>query len=620
MNAPKYDLGADINKGFQRGDNFVPTTTIENPGVDLSSNAYLKNAWAGAASTAATLATGLGKAAYSALRAGSAAPNAAVHSVLENVGRDVSFASEAPASGALAAKSAFANAGAKTLGAVAAVQGGLESVKNADEFGRSPYSQQDFLNAAARDSEGRYVGIDEAGARKTLGDFNDAGMINSISSGVKFAGGLGALTANPLITAITSVLGGIGGAVVGLVNRGKANRKFNEIMGNVRSAVAGYNDQLDSELESNRVLSDFYSRHGADAGKSTKDSSGIGLMGGHETKVETDENGRVIDAWTAPVTDYTPYRVDNIPFEDTEHTFVVGNKFDKRTGTTFADKGEVYANMFNSGNPALMAIGEKGLLKALKDQAKTPDNNPNPYEADLGKNMKKIRKYDNAEGRYTGFDALKASRALNIIPGILGALGGLQSAFTAKAMPTEAPVAPVDDYSAMQAINSMPTTINIKPQLNTINDQTRHARYAIQNSGSLSAGQKLAALSQLTNNNMRAISDVYGKYYSGIDTLLGNKAAAWLNMANSYSARKQQAAQEQINNRMKANAAKYNNIAAGWKNTLTPIYDMFKNANNNNWMLANIGLYEQQLKNNTIADLARAGWSNEQIKDLFKSK
>ena len=186
-------------------------------------------------------------------------------------------------------------------------------------------------------------------------------------------------------------------------------------------------------------------------------------------------------------------------------------------------------------------------------------------------------------------------------------------------MPTEAPVAPVDDYSAMQAINSMPTTINIKPQLNTINDQTRHARYAIQNSGSLSAGQKLAALSQLTNNNMRAISDVYGKYYSGIDTLLGNKAAAWLNMANSYSARKQQAAQEQINNRMKANAAKYNNIAAGWKNTLTPIYDMFKNANNNNWMLANIGLYEQQLKNNTIADLAKAEWSDKQIKDLLKN-
>ena len=610
MNAPKYDLGADINKGFQRGDNFVPTTTIENPGVNLSSNAYMKNALAGAAGTATTLATGLGNASLQALRAGKAA--AAQYGA--NLGSSVT---EAVSAGKAAASSAFNTAG-KVAGAAAAIHGGLESVKNADEFGRSPYSQQDFINAAARDSEGRYVGIDEAGARKTLGDFNDAGMINSVSSGLEFGSGLGTAIGGLPGFAIGSILGGLGGAITGWINRGKANRKFNERMGNVRSAVTGYNDQLDSEWASNEVRSNFYSKHGADVGKSTKDTSGIGLMGGNETKVET-KNGRVVDAWTAPVTDYTPYRVDNIPFEDTENTGIIGNKIDPKTGITYADKGKVYANMFNSGNPALMAIGEKGLLKALKDQAKTPDNNPNPYEADLGKNMKKIRKYDVADGRYTGFDALKASRALNIIPGILGALGGLQSAFTAKAMPTEAPVAPVDDYSAMQAINSMPTTINIKPQLNTINDQTRHARYAIQNSGSLSAGQKLAALSQLTNNNMRAISDVYGKYYSGIDTLLGNKAAAWLNMANSYSARKQQAAQEQINNRMKANAAKYNNIAAGWKNTLTPIYDMFKNANNNNWMLANIGLYEQQLKNNTIADLARARWNNKQIEDLFKN-
>ena len=610
MNAPKYDLGADINKGFQRGDNFVPTTTIENPGVDLSSNAYLKNALAGAASTATTLATGLGNASLQALRAGKAAAAQYGANLGSSVTEDVS-------AGKAAASSAFKTAG-NVAGAAAAIHGGLESVKNAEEFGRSPYSQQDFINAAARDSEGRYVGIDEAGARKTLGDFNDAGMINSVSSGLEFGSGLGTAIGGLPGFAIGSILGGLGGAITGWINRGKANRKFNERMGNVRSAVTGYNDQLDSELASNEVRSNFYSKHGADAGKSTKDTSGIGLMGGNETKVET-KNGRVVDAWTAPVTDYTPYRVDNIPFEDTENTGIIGNKIDPKTGITYADKGKVYANMFNSGNPALMAIGEKGLLKALKDQAKTPDNNPNPYEADLGKNMKKIRKYDVADGRYTGFNALKASRALNIIPGILGALGGLQSAFTAKAMPTEAPVAPVDDYSAMQAINSMPTTINIKPQLNTINDQTRHARYAIQNSGSLSAGQKLAALSQLTNNNMRAISDVYGKYYSGIDTLLGNKAAAWLNMANSYSARKQQAAQEQINNRMKANAAKYNNIAAGWKNTLTPIYDMFKNANNNNWMLANIGLYEQQLKNNTIADLARAGWNNKQIEDLFKN-
>ena len=247
------------------------------------------------------------------------------------------------------------------------------------------------------------------------------------------------------------------------------------------------------------------------------------------------------------------------------------------------------------------------MKKKLNEQERTPRNNPSPYDmvsADRGRNMKKyncgkgLKKYDDGDElakRYTGRDALRNSTLYNLLQGTTGILAGINEYNNAKKTPTVALQAPVEDYSAMQAVNSMPITRDITPQKQAINDQYRYSQYSITNNPSLSFGQKIALLSQLHGDNMKAISDAYAKYFDDRQQMIGNKANAWINVANSLSSRRQQAVQEWINNKMKANAAKYNAMAMARKNIFTPIAAMAENANNNNWMLANLGLYEQDV-------------------------
>ena len=165
-----------------------------------------------------------------------------------------SSAKEAAAIGSKAATKAFSTV-AVPLYALSAVRGGIDSIKTADEAGRSPLSSSDLLSSSGRSTDyvngvgyERIDGYDQAGASKLLRDYNNANMTNSVTSGLEAGAGVGGLVgliggpAGSLLgSGIGAAIGSLAGAVTGWINRGKAKRKMHEIQHHFANNVEGYN-------------------------------------------------------------------------------------------------------------------------------------------------------------------------------------------------------------------------------------------------------------------------------------------------------------------------------------------------------------------------------------------
>lgn len=602
-NLPKFDPGmTPISTGYQMGDNYVPIGQSQQ-GTQITSafRSQIIPKMLNTALSVGTAAKELAAAYGSSIKAGESAA-AAYGSAMG------SSAKEAAAIGSKAATKAFSTA-AVPLYALSAVKGGIDSIKTADEAGRSPLSSSDLLSSSGRSTDQvngagyeRIDGYDQAGASKLLRDYNNANMTNSVTSGLEAGAGVGGLVgliggpAGSLLgSGIGAAIGSLAGAVTGWINRGKAKRKMHEIQHHFANNVEGYNRQNEAEAATKGLINQYYQSHySADEGLDLFSGEPNAAIGGGETVVKTKKvNGKtkITDAETMPITPEHPWRLDNYPVKLDKGSGVAGNKYDPFTGVPYSLEAVFAAEKFNSNDPYAKAEGEQELLDIFDRQSKTPNNNPNPYE--------KMRKYNCGKGLrkmdYGGRDALKASHYLNIIPAALGMVEGYKELRDAEKMPTTALNSYVEAPSQMQAINSMPTVANINPLLREITDQDRYNDYAINQTGGLTKGQKMLMRSQAQANRLKAYADAYAKKWDLEQQLGATKANAWLNVSNNMATRAQQALREQIDNFMKAQGAKYNAKAMARKNMFTPLYAMAENWNNNNWQLAMMNLYEQNL-------------------------
>ena len=636
-NLPKFDPGmTPISTGYQMGDNYVPIgQSQQGTPINTSFKDQAYSTVASSITPMVELGKGLGStwkavgAANAAKEASEYASSYASQTFGTNAATNYAALGRAVEAGEKAAGTTAAAKGAmaasRTAAALAAIYGGYESVTAADTYGRSPLSTGDLLNASGRSTDyangvgyERIDGYDASGAARALRDYNNLGMTKSVTGGATFGAGAGTLIGS-LFTPAGSVIGGLigaglgalGGAVTGWINRGKAKRKMHEMQYNFANNVEGYNRQNEAEAATKGLTNQYYQSHyGADKGL-RKCDDGLAFVNDREVvgQVEKDDDGRLRVSNAHAVS--SPFGRADVKLENVDpvNGFVIGHRIGP-DGVELNEKALMYERMFNSHSPYLQKIGEEGLLATLNIQDHTKkDNNPKPQYArdiekiaggmplaDKGINMRKyncgkgLRKMD-----YGGRDALKASHYLNIIPAALGMVEGYNELRDAEKMPTTALNSYVEAPSQMQAINSMPTVANINPLLREITDQDRYNDYAINQTGGLTKGQKMLMRSQAQANRLKTYADAYAKKWDLEQQLGATKANAWLNVSNNMATRAQQALREQIDNFMKAQGAKYSSKAMARKNMFTPLYAMAENWNNNNWQLAMMNLYEQNL-------------------------
>ena len=601
-NLPKYDPGmTPISSGYQDGDNYVQAGYTTQTATPIT-NAYMPEALSKAAGTITGLATGLGKTAYNAASSigkttvtpGTATAPTVTLTGTTSEGLPIISVQTGEATSATAhtvtptaAKSAFFKAGGKVLGAAAALHGAIDSVQTADTAGRAPMSGQDLLNSPSRNTEyingvayDTYGGYDSAGVNKLLKDYNKANIINQATSGMEFGAGVGSFF-GPLGTGIGSLAGLLGGLGIGLFNSGKAKDKMERVIRDTNRAVAGYNRQSESEAANKGIQNQFYATHGDKGIDKVEEPN---ALVNNDEVIGTVKNGKVKKAYT--VDSNLPDRYDGIPANLGPNDFVIGHKIGP-DGVELNEKAQVYERMFNSRDPRLQKLGEEGLLATLKTQKHTPDNNPNPWDiftADKGKNMKRCDK-----GSFSGAWIPTMAFGANV-------LDDWAHRKEINKMPITAFNAYTPNPYLLQAGELMPSTYEIGPQKQTINDESRFAKYAIEQSA-YSPGQKMALLSSMWNKRMKAMSDLMGEKHQQENTMRANYAK-WLSEVGAQEQQMKSAYMQKYYDQLaQANARKFNALQTIRRDKRQNWNDFAQNLWNIYYGNKNIDLYAQSLSN-----------------------
>ena len=534
--------------------------------------------------------------------------------------------------GQTAAKNTAKSAASKAIGAAnialnayGAIHGGIDLFNNWKDS--STLSSEDLSNMASRSTEyvngvayDRMGGYDSSGVDKYVRDQNKASKIGGITSGFEAGAGIGGLIgsifpgAGTLIgSGIGAVVGALGGLFGGSHARRKRERAIAEAKRNYANAADAYNSQSESEAASTGMRNMYYATHGvgADCGKGVKrynNGKQPALVGQGEVQGTVDSNGNIVEAHTV----YSPngvHRLDNILTFLGDNDFVLGNKKDQ-SGIEVSQYARMHEKMFNSGNPALQKLGEKGLKNDLELQKRLPKNsNPNPFDilmANNGKNMKKcnmgkcLPMFDS--GIWKGSELPIANYLLNYVNN-----NARRKQIEREPIQVNESYAPNPYVSQAGAL--MPTMVDVSPELSDLNDQVRMAKYAI-NQSAYTPGQRMAMLSQLYNNSIKNRSKIIASK-TDRQNAMRQQYAQWLGrVGESDATRRQQSRAAYNKNKQQAYAQNrlfLDNIA---KDNSGNFNNFFQNLSNIYWGNKNINLYQQDLDRKGREILGNMGKNN----------
>lgn len=507
-NLPKYDLGLPtISGGYQRNLDNVPVgyyTKQATPITGSELESSIIDSVAGAGSIAQNIISQ-----QKALKVFSNSMADYAANNLSNVVADEAFDETAKASGKIAGSTAYEaaknnarEAAGKVFGAAAkgaAVIGGIQgalglmqkpTTLTSADLEQASSQQTQYINGVAFNT---YGGFDQQGADKLVNSQRNAAVINGVMNGAKVGNAVGSFLpgiGNIVATGAGAILGGI----KGLFNRHKLKDAYNEAKYNWGAAATNYNQQSESEAASQGLRNQYYATH-ADKGLSVNTKNPNALVQGGEPILKY-KNGRIVEAGMFPITPQTPERVDNIPVRldkgDAKHG-VIGNLRDPETGERLAVEARPWVQAYNSQDPELKALGEANLNQIMAKQEQLQQ-------------MKKMKQYHLGKC-LPRFD--KGSFPWQIWgPAAANSAIALKGYFDAKKSPVEAYNTYIPNRNAQQSLAMMPTTVNVNPQLQELNNQVRQSHYLIDQLP-ISAGAKMAMRSKVFSDQMKNRSDIY---------------------------------------------------------------------------------------------------------------
>lgn len=638
-NLPKFDIGTrPIGSGYQRNADQTQTGYFTQTAEPVT-NAFIPQAMSSGIQNLSTPLS-IGKNAvkyiseYRSILPSALEDSAAKYANLyAKAGASSGIAEDAfVKAGQTAAKNTAKSAASKALGAAnialnayGAIHGGIDLFNNWKDS--STLSSEDLSNMASRSTEyvngvayDRIGGYDSSGVDKYVRDQNKASKIGGITSGLEAGAGIGGLIgsifpgAGTLIgSGIGAVVGALGGLFGGSHARRKRERAIAEAKRNYANAADAYNSQSESEAASTGMRNMYYATHGvgADCGKGVKkynNGKQPALVGQGEVQGTVDSNGNIVEAHTVDSPNGV-HRLDNILTFLGDNDFVLGNKKDQ-SGTEVSQYARMHERMFNSGNPALQKLGEKGLKNDLELQKRLPKNsNPNPFDilmANSGKNMKKC----NMGKCLPMFDSgLWKSSELPIANYLLNYVDNNARRKQIEREPIQVNESYAPNPYISQAGALMPTMVDISPELSDLNDQVRMANYAI-NQSAYTPGQRMAMLSQLYNNSIKNRSKIIASK-TDRENAMRQQYAQWLSqVGESDAARKQQSKAAYNQSKQQAYAQKrllLDNIAKDKRGDLN---NSFQNLSNIYWGNKNINLYQQDLDRKNREILGNMGKNN----------
>ena len=416
---------------------------------------------------------------------------------------------------------------------------------SADMLNNAGYSQGSISGVGYESQNG----IDVAGEQAELSAKNSASTMKSVGTGVAAGASIG-MAFGPLGGAIGAVAGGLFGGVLGGAAAQKRKQQLRRNIFNAQQSATRTNIFNRSVAQSTAMQQDYYTRNGdtrmgmlnANRGKDmprynsgkSKVWTPDGYMAGpHNSWVGKGESIVNFNDGKASMVEKGTVGVDNqkSSVQESDDNVILGNDVDWSTGRTFAEQAAPYTQKvkyITDGAKKILQHENKSSLskrtQELYDKLTQED-----YQNAMG-NLKQLADkqakqhnvqeqmnnyapmYNNGKSplpRFTGGKAWQDYARIGI-PSALGVAEGIGRAISANGEQVKYN----DTYRAnpyagraLQGLNSL--RYNIYPELREYGNALRQSKYALDQTGGLTGGQKLLARTSMYNDYVNNISKLY---------------------------------------------------------------------------------------------------------------
>lgn len=428
-------------------------------------------------------------------------------------------------------------------------EGGLlgDAGTSQGQVGGVQYQRQNNINAGAEIAE------EKAKANKEIQNVTmataGAGMATGLAIGATIGG-----SAGPIGAAAGAVVGTLAGLFVGSAAKKRALHKLNKRIMNAQVKVGTINSYGHSSAQTTQLQQEYaqdngntqgqvlYANRGKDmkpkynSGKSSNkvySAEGYGV-GEHNSWVGKGESIYNPSQQLATYIDKGKVGVDNQKSSVQEHddNVIFGNDVDIATGTTFAKQAAPYSQKLHFINKQEKKVGKYGQLSSLSQKTKELYNKQiQPQKQQLTEQMnaiaerqRKQHEFENNMKQRKHFAEGKSNfwgNTKDFLGGMYGYasnnIDGIMSYFQNRARQKEAEkeeINPSNTYfrntAAATALAGMAgLRYDPRPQLNDLRQSMRFNKYNIDQTGGLTAGQKLIARNSLYNDYVNNAAKIY---------------------------------------------------------------------------------------------------------------
>lgn len=499
----------------------------------------------------------------------------------------------------------------------------------------------------------RQNAVDVDQAVQNAKEQGNQGTMSTAMSGLSAGAAIGSI-GGPLGAGIGAVVGGLGGFLFGNSAKRRAMKRAQrqaELAQRMATNTNIFNRaQAQSDLMRQRYMQKYGNTQGgilyANKGKdmpmynSGKDKvwSPDGYVSGlHNSYVGKGEVIANFNSGKASVITKGKVGVDNqkSSVSENDDNVILGNDVDFTTGRTFAEQGRPYADKLHFINQSEKKVGKYGKLSSLSK------NTQNLYKKQISSTKQQLldglkdisdrqaeqHNYENDMRQYAHFASGKWLPYMQMaMPSITGIADGIGRYISANKQNIENGDTYYRNPYAQRALQGLAgLRYDVDPELRQYANQQAYNKYAIDQQGGLTAGQKYIAKNSLYNDYMNNVAKLYAnanninnqykaQYY---DQLMkaGEAERSALTAARRYDA----------DIYAKARAAQLNMANQARKDALENLYRMDKRfADYKMWKDTN-RIYEQDMTNkkqdvqNSLNIARETAASNERIARMMNN-
>lgn len=477
----------------------------------------------------------------------------------------------------------------------------------------------------------RQNAVDVDQAVQNAKEQGNQGTMSTAMSGLSAGAAIGSI-GGPLGAGIGAVVGGLGGLLFGNSAKRRAMKRAQRQAELAQRMAANTNifnrAQAQSDLMGQQYMQKYgntqggilYANKGKDipmynSGKDKVWSPDGYVPGAHNSYVGKGEVIANFNSGKASVITKGKVGVDNqkSSVSENDDNVILGNDVDYTTGRTFAEQGRPYADKLHFINQSEKKVGKYGKLSSLskstrdlynKQIGSTKQQLLNGLK-DISNRQEEQHNYENDMRQYAHFANGKSAfynkwlpYMQMAVPSITGIADGIGRYINANKQNIENSDTYYRNPYAQRALQGLAgLRYDVDPELRQYANQQAYNKYAIDQQGGLTAGQKYIAKNSLYNDYMNNIAKLYAnanninnqykaQYY---DQLMkaGEAERSALTSARRYDA----------DIYAKARAAQLNMANQARKDTLENLYRMDKRfADYKMWKDTN-RIYEQDMSN-----------------------